>query len=213
MDMIEALIGLIWLLVFVSSVVRGISGGLRRAEQEATRRARRRADGSGPVAFPAEWPAGSGRPLGPVVILDGGDEEEGAQRSDEGTEFEVEPAPEHEMAPSPAEWTEGEGHGDPDGDFAPHDEPYARVRAWDTSRIGGSIQVDDEFDVALTVAVPDGSTGDGAFAGDTWAEGGRGAAIEWPDSPERWSKAALAGIVWSAVLDRPPGVPGPRWRR
>ena len=39
LDLIEAIIAIVWLMVFVSSVIRGVSRGLRRAEEEAARRA------------------------------------------------------------------------------------------------------------------------------------------------------------------------------
>jgi hypothetical protein len=204
LDMIEALIGLIWLAVFVSSIVRGISRGLRRAEQEAARRAGRRV-GSPPVGFPTQWPAGGGRQLGPVIIVDRGDDGEGASSTEEGAQLEEEPAWDYEADPA------GDHH------FEAHDhdageamceseaaaepgyvrEPYEKVRAWDPTRIDGSLVAEDDHDAGLIVASP-GADG-------MWAEleGDDESSLDWPDSPEGWSKAAVAGIVWSVVLDRP----------
>lgn len=214
MDMIEALLGLIWLAVFVSSVVRGISRGLRRAEQEAARQARRRA-GSGPAGFPTGWPSGGGRPLGPVIILDKGGDGEGAPSGEEGGQFESEPAHDYGAEPSSADgqWAEGQDvsdgwHGaelETEGESAYGAEPYARVRAWDASSVGGSLPAEED-DLGAVLTVASSSAGDA----DPWAEhdDGDGAAFDWPGSPGDWSRAALAGIVWSVVLDKPRTAPG-----
>ena len=52
MDSLEGVIGLVWLVFLVGSVLRAIAQGKRRAEQEAARRAMRRAQGQPDAAAP-----------------------------------------------------------------------------------------------------------------------------------------------------------------
>lgn len=93
MDSLEGVIGLIWMMFILGSVVRSIVQGKRRAEQEAARRAMRRAQGqpnvgmpgrTGQVRAPAKrrvpdlgkqvfrtgWPVYPGQPAQPVVVVE-----------------------------------------------------------------------------------------------------------------------------------------------
>ncbi len=98
-DSLEGVIGLVWLMFLVGSVLRAIVQGKRRAEQEAARRAMRRAQGLPDVAVPGRtgqsqapapprrasvtrkqvlrpgWPIYPGQPVPPVVVVEQGDGE------------------------------------------------------------------------------------------------------------------------------------------
>jgi len=105
-DSLEGVIGLIWLMFFVGSIVRAIAQGKRRAEQEAARRAMRRAQGlprqaptqhapRGQVFRPG-WPVYPGQPAQPVVVVEQRESQsqgEGeGQSGGEGESAEGEPA-------------------------------------------------------------------------------------------------------------------------
>ena len=99
MDGLEGVIGLVWLMFLVGSVLRAVVQGKRRAEQEAARRAMRRAQGqpnvSGPIRtgqpqapapprrVPTQgkqvlrpgWPVYPGQPAQPVVVVEQGEGE------------------------------------------------------------------------------------------------------------------------------------------
>ena len=94
MDSLEGVIGLVWLMFLVGSVLRAVVQGKRRAEQEAARRAMRRAQGQRDVAvsgragqsqapapprrapvprgqvFRPGWPVYPGQPAQPVVVVE-----------------------------------------------------------------------------------------------------------------------------------------------
>lgn len=106
-DGLEGVIGLIWLMFLVGSVLRAVVQGKRRAEQEAARRAMRRAQGRPDAAVPGRtsqsqapapprrapvprrqvlrpgWPVYPGMPAQPVVVVEQG-EGEGEGESTEG---------------------------------------------------------------------------------------------------------------------------------
>ena len=187
----------------VRVVCRAASPAGCAGQAGATRRARRRADGSGRWPFRLSGLAQGGR-LDLSSSLTAATRE-GAQRSDSAG-FEVEPAPEHEMAPSPAEWTEGEGHGDPDGDFAPHDEPRQGARGIPAHR--GSIRW-TTFDVALTGRP---RRIDGRRSLCRRHVGRRWRRCHQIPIRQRWSKAPSRGSCGRQVLDRPPGA-GAGWRQ
>ena len=99
MDSLEGVIGLVWLVFLVGSVLRAIAQGKRRAEQEAARRAMRRAQGQPDAAVPGRtgqsqaptpprrapvprkqvlrpgWPVYPGQPAQPVVVVEQGEGE------------------------------------------------------------------------------------------------------------------------------------------
>ncbi len=96
-DSLEGVIGLVWLMFLVGSVLRAVVQGKRRAEQEAARRAMRRAQGRPDVAGPSRtgqpqapapprrvptpgrqvlrpgWPVYPGQPAQPVVVVEQGE--------------------------------------------------------------------------------------------------------------------------------------------
>lgn len=113
MDGLEGVIGLIWLMFLVGSVLRAVVQGKRRAEQEAARQAMRRAQGRPDVAVPGRigqsqaptpprrapvprkqvlrpgWPVYPGQPAQPVVVVEQGEGQgrgEGEGESIEGVD-------------------------------------------------------------------------------------------------------------------------------
>ncbi|HOI36967.1 MAG TPA: hypothetical protein PLF11_06250, partial [Bacillota bacterium] len=91
MDSLEGVIGLVWLMFLVGSVLRAVVQGKRRAEQEAARRAMRRAQGQprkapapGGQIFRPGWPVYPGQPAQPVIVVERGESHGEGESGGEG---------------------------------------------------------------------------------------------------------------------------------
>lgn len=220
MDSLEGLIGLLWLMFFVGSVVRAIAQGKRRAEQEAARRATRRGAGL-PHGMPVPrkqvlrpgWPVYPGQPAQPVIMVEQGEGQEkrqgqgeaegevgaeGEGESIEGDDRDMQRRLKQERS---EEWQSDKARlwempadaGSLGALGEPADEPI--VKSADASGLSG------EWDMVDWVL--DMDTGAGAGEDVAAAQRIDGASEVWKLSGRVEPDHALLGIVWGTVLGQP----------
>ena len=215
LDLIEAIIAIVWLMVFVSSVIRGVSRGLRRAEEEAARRARRasgplpqRPDdeevSDAPLGLPTQWPSLPGQPMGPVVVREARGEGEGGEH--EGHYGDAEAHPGQEWVSELQSLPELELPRDHGGVKGRPQERLRPVKPSDGESSLGHLDgwaeelpplegAGDDFDETGMDAPQGGS--------EEWSEPARWAPVPWAGAPADWSRSAVQGIIWSIVLESP----------
>ena len=209
-DSLEGVIGLVWLMFLVGSVLRAVVQGKRRAEQEAARRAMRRAQGQprqapapGGQIFRPGWPVYPGQPAQPVIVVDDGESHGEGESGGEGepAEGDSREARRRLKQERSDEWQS------------------ERARTWEMPADAGSLgdpgeAVDepiaksaDAFGVdlsreALDLAVDEDTA---AEADKDMVVAGRleGAVGVWQLPGRVEPEHALAGIVWGTVLGEP----------
>ncbi len=228
MDGLEGIIGLIWLMFFVGSVVRAIVQGKKRAEQEAAKRAMRRAQGQlegrtagrtgqplaprrmpdlGKQVFRTGWPVYPGQPAQPLVVV------EDRQSLGEGDSAEGDSA-EGDDALQPEAWhmqedgysTEGDGRdiGRRLRQEQSDEWQSERVRTWEMPVDAGSLgDVGEALDEPMVKSADTFAVDIEQETLDWAADGLEGDARGWQLPGRVGPGQALAGIVWGTVLDAP----------
>lgn len=198
MELIEALFGVVWLIVFVSATIRGIGQAMRRAEKEAKRRAGQHDGTIGRRVIPTQWTAQQGQAPEPVILVD---LQQYVEADREGDSMET--------------VADGQGQAEDQSDVGfEAEEPFVddgvtedaaqewereRVHAWNSAQIGGSLG--DAGEPLEEFAVAEGKCTAHDEAIDTSDDdiGLPG----WMVPSGDWQAQALSGIVWGTVLGPP----------
>lgn len=198
LELIEALFGVVWLIVFVSAAIRGIGQAMRRAEQEAKRRAGQNDGTPAKRVIPTQWTAQQGQAPEPVILVD---LHQPVESDREGDSLET-VAGEQEQAEdqSDAGFEAGEPFAD-DGmtEDARQEWERERVHAWNLAQVGGSLGDDGEPLEEFAVADGRCTAHDDAIDISEDDVGSPG----WMAPSGDWQAQIISGIVWGTVLGPP----------